>query len=124
MTIIIIIRTSLNLWNELCVVPSGPPTGIKENIINSTTVQILWSPPVEDKQNGRITFYSVALSGNESNRLIQYNIISNSTLMDLPPLRPFSEYNVTIAASTAVGIGPFTFPYIFHTPQDGMYVQL
>lgn len=101
-------------------VPSGPPADIKEYVVNSTSVHILWHPPVEDKRNGKIIFYTVAISGNESRvHLTHYNFTSNSTSVIVSYLRPFSEYNVSVAANTVIGKGPFTDPSVFHTPQDG-----
>ena len=100
-------------------VPSGPPDSVKENVINSTSAQVFWLPPQEDQQNGEILSYTVIISGYEGNHLVVYNFTAYSTLINLPNLRPFSEYNVSIAASTLVGTGPFTALHVFHTPEDG-----
>ncbi len=104
---------------SLVVVPSGPPAGVKEDVLNSTAAWLSWRPPVQDRQNGEIVSYSVAISGNASSRLVQYDLTTNSTSIGLFDLRPFSEYNVSIAASTGIGMGPFTAPHVFHTPEDG-----
>ena len=101
--------------------PSGPPTDVKEDVVNSTSAQLLWYPPEEEEQNGKITFYTVVVTGIENTHLVQRNLISNSTLIDLLYLRPFSEYNVSIAANTAVGMGPFTATLTIFTPEDGEY---
>ena len=101
--------------------PSGPPTDVKEGVVNSTSVQIQWYPPEEEEQNGKITFYTVVVTGIENTHLVQRDLISNSTLIDLLYLRPFSEYNVSIAAHTAVGMGPFTATLTIFTPEDGEY---
>ena len=100
-------------------VPLSAPADIKENVLNSTSAQLSWRAPPQDKQNGEIVSYAVVLSGNESSHLITHNLTTKSSFLDLTILRPFSEYNVSIAASTAVGTGPFTAPYTFHTPEDG-----
>lgn len=101
------------------IVPSGPPSDVKEYVLNSTAVKLAWVAPEEREQNGEITFYVVTISGNESSHLVIYNFTSNSTRTTFSYLRPFSEYNVSIAANTAVGMGPFTAPSVFHTPEDG-----
>lgn len=100
--------------------PSGPPDDVKENIVNSTAVQLAWHAPLEDQRNGRIISYNISLSGNESGHMIaHYYIVENSTTFIFADLRPFSDYNVSIAASTVVGTGPFTTLLKFSTPEDG-----
>lgn len=101
-------------------VPSGPPTEIKVDVINSTSAQVLLDEPPKDQQNGKITSYYIVLSKNESNQLVHHNFTADMTLIDLSFLRPFSEYNIYAAANTGVGMGPFTTPFTFHTPEDGM----
>ena len=89
--------------------------------MNSTSAQILWDPPEEEQQNGKITFYTVVVTGIENSHLVQRDLMSNSTLINLLHLQPFSEYNVSIAANTAVGMGPFTATLTISTPEDGKY---
>ncbi len=102
-------------------VPSAAPATTAGHVINSTSVLLLWEPLPEDKQNGDIIYYTLVLSGNENHDyLISYNFTINSTLIELSTLKPFSEYNVSIAANTVIGMGPFTAPYTFYTPEDGM----
>ncbi len=103
----------------LYAVPTGTPTEVQIIIINSTAVKIVWFPPLEDQQNGNIVHYSLMLSGNESGHLMLASSISNTTSIGLSGLRPFSEYNVSLAANTAVGVGPFTSLHTFYTPEDG-----
>ena len=62
----------------------------------------------------------MALLANENRGFLSwYNLTANSTLIELQTLEPFSEYNVSIAASTIAGMGPFTAPHRFYTPEDG-----
>lgn len=103
----------------VCVVPSGPPSDVKEYVLNSTAVKLAWVAPEEHEQNGEIISYVVTISGNESSHFVRYNFTSNSTRTTFLYLRPFSEYNVSIAAITAVGTGPFTAPSVFRTPEGG-----
>ena len=104
-----------------CLVPSGPPGIVKENILNSTAVELSWTDPREAEQNGKIISYAVIISGNESGHFVLHNFTTSnySIQVTFAHLRPFSEYNVSVAAATAVGTGPFTTPSIFHTPEDG-----
>ena len=104
-----------------CVVPSGPPSEVKGHILNSTSVELLWQAPRESKQNGEIISYTVIISGNESGHLVLHKFTSNSSHIIFSQLRPFSEYNISVAADTAVGTGPFTAPSTFHTPEDGKW---
>jgi hypothetical protein len=93
---------------------------VKEYLLNSTAVDLAWLAPEEDGQNGKIISYVVIIVGNESGHFVRHNItVLDSTQITFTHLRPFSEYNVSIAANTAVGTGPFTAPSIFYTPEGG-----
>ena len=105
-------------------VPSAAPDNVIGRVVNSRSVLLFWMPPSEDTQNGDIIYYTIILMGDEKrDYLISYNFTVNSTSMELSTLWPYSQYNVTVAANTIVGMGPFSAPYTFYTPEEGiMYV--
>lgn len=112
--------TIISQYFYLFIVPSGPPEEVKVHVINSTLVQAFWHPPVEDQQNGEILYYTVTIYINTGQGSHQtHTITTNSSRIQLPLLRPFSDYSITVAASTSVGRGPFIEPVFFNTPEAG-----
>lgn len=100
------------------IVPSGPPEEVTVNVVNSTTIQAAWHPPIYDHQNGKILYYTVVLILSTGSHPT-HSITTNSTKIQLPHLRPFSEYSFSVAASTGVGSGPFIEPVTINTPEAG-----
>lgn len=48
-----------------------------------------------------------------------FDINATSTMFRLEGLTPYTNYRFTIAASTEVGLGPFSSPITVRTPEDG-----
>ena len=72
---------------------------------SSTSLSISWSPPPEQDQNGVITAYNITYVTSGGN--VMMNSTSSSTLsIELAGLEKFSEYSVSVAASTSIGGGP------------------
>ena len=72
---------------------------------SSTSINISWSPPPEQDQNGVITAYDITYV--TSGRNVMMNSTSGSTLsIELSELAKFSEYSISVAASTSIGGGP------------------
>ena len=47
-----------------------------------------------------------------------FQLISESTVLEIDALIPHTTYNVLIAASTSVGSGPFSTEFVLHTSED------
>ena len=96
----------------LCIAaPETPPVNCEATAIDSTTIMITWSPPV--MPNGIITNYNVSYVPGQSLSTADYstdgNVIgSNDTTYNLSSLRVATNYSITIAAHTIVGIGPYS----------------
>ena len=86
---------------------------------SSTSLNISWSPPPEQDQNGVITAYNITYVTNGRNVMVEST--SGSTLsIELSGLVKFSAYNISVAASTSVGVGPSMFITIT-TDTDGEF---
>ena len=82
---------------------------------------IAWEEPPEEYQNGLITNYTVIfLAARSTLQMTQISIETNTTLI---PLSPYSTYQCMVAASTSVGIGPFTPTLTFETEEDSTYAH-
>ena len=94
--------------------PETPPVNCEAIPIGSTTIMIMWSPPVIP--NGIITNYNVSYVPGQSLSTADYStdgnvsvaIGNNDTTYDVSNLRIATKYYVAIAAHTMVGIGPYS----------------
>lgn len=101
---------------SLCVcvltVPSSPPLPGASRNLSSTSIHVSWFPPVE--ANGEIIEYTVVLQGPGAvNRTY-----TSETHLILSELTPFTPYNLSIAAVTRQGVGPFVIIPL-HTDEAG-----
>ena len=65
-----------------------------------------WGPPPESEQNGVITLYTVQFQSPSDPMPV--NQTTASLNLSLPGLFPGVTYNISVAAHTAVGPGPFS----------------
>lgn len=73
---------------------------------NGTTLTLVWQPPLSEERNGIIISYTVSCSSENGD---QYTVILNPILiLQIQGLSPVTEYTCSIAASTSVGLGPYT----------------
>lgn len=84
--------------------------------INSTAVNISWSPPNPKLQNGLITNYTVKLVQETTTLVEEYNV--NDSWIPLKDLLPFTNYTVIVSSFTIGGEGPHA-EYSFMTAEDG-----
>lgn len=78
----------------------------------------MWDPPNVAEQNGIIIEYTINVTAVETGEEFEINT-DNSTFTTVSNLRPFTTYQFIIAASTSVGMGPFSTVFTHNTPQDG-----
>ena len=48
-----------------------------------------------------------------------FQFVSESTLLELDTLAPYTTYSFVIAASTSVGMGPFSIEVMIQTQEEG-----
>jgi hypothetical protein len=115
-----------NFWHGLKImsigfythtVPSGFPQDVSVDSTTSQSVEISWSHPLLEERNGIVTSYSVTVSRQGSDSLIQ--LTSPTTSISVSLLNPFTTYIVTVAAFTSIGVGPPSTLLTFRTAEDG-----
>ena len=84
---------------------------------SSRSAVLTWDPPNDEDQNGVIVEYTINVTAVETGEEFQFT--SNITMLTVTTLRPFTTYLCTIAASTSVGLGPFSTVFTLRTPEDG-----
>ena len=70
------------------------------------------------QQNGIIILYTINVTVADSGEMFQ--LTSTTTSLTVSTLQPFTTYFCSIAASTSVGMGPFSTVITLQTPEDGM----
>lgn len=86
-------------------------------MIGQNSVTLTWSPPDIRDRSGIITAYVVQfmplLSDNSS------SLVTDSQRIDIVNLNPHTVYTFSVAARTAVGIGPFSTNLHVRTEETG-----
>ena len=89
--------------------------------ISSQSAIISWSAPEEHYQNGIIISYTVLVFEFGSEESLQFT--SSDTSITLTSLMPYSSYFISVAASTSVGLGPYSTTITLNTLEDGMQLH-
>lgn len=101
---------------HLLTAPSGFPLDITVSVVNSSSVQLSWSPPPASQHNGVIRSYQIHIT--ELDTTSFFLLSANLTSSVIATLHPFYSYNFSVAAVT-IGIGPFSAPHTVTTLEDG-----
>lgn len=98
-------------------VPSGSPKHVWGYSVDSTTINISWTPPLPAFRNGKIINYSISVTEIETRETFNYS--TELTWYILQSLHPFYNYRLEVAAVTLAGSGPSSIPLIVQTLPDG-----
>ena len=95
-----------SMIEECCsLAPTGPPTQVNTTT-TSTTITVQWGPVDCIHRNGDITGYSVCVISNEFLKKVSTSgDTRNATISEL---RPFTDYNISVAADNSVGTGVYS----------------
>ena len=102
---------------SLYLVPSGPPTNFVTTSVDSRTINLTWSPPRQQEQNGILRYYVVLIQSEFS--VDRRNVSSSQLSITVTGLQPYTVYNCSVSVGT-IGLGPFSLIKQIHTPEDGM----
>ena len=96
--------------------PNGPPQNFIATV-ESNSITLSWEPPPPENRNGIINSYTLSCDVEAGTNIeLILNPVSQMSLYDLSPN---TEYTCRVAASTAVGIGPYTVDISVTT--EGMF---
>ena len=84
-------------------------------------IQISWSLPLPEEQNGITRNYAVNITVAETDRHIQ--LTTNNTTITADGLHPYYTYHISVAAVT-IAIGPYTEIQVVQTPQDSKEMKV
>ena len=99
-------------------VPYSYPQNFTAVATSSRSATVTWDPSPIAHQNGIIILYTINVTVADSGEMFQ--LTSTTTSLTVSTLQPFTTYFCIIAASTSVGMGPFSTVVTLQTPEDGM----
>ena len=102
--------------------PNAPPSIVSGHIVNSTSIFFSWGQVPFQDQNGVILSYTVtyrALPGGSSQTK---NVTAPENHTTLTGLHEFTNYSITVFASTSKGRGNQSTPIVVITDEDGKFV--
>ena len=108
----------------LCTVPSASPRNVIATAVSSTSIMVTWDDPLEADQNGIIISYIVRYTNLNRSEDEQFNSSTSERQLTLLDLQEYEEYNISIAAETVVGVGPFSDPSSIFTFEDSECIYL
>jgi receptor-type tyrosine-protein phosphatase F len=103
------------------IVPGAPPKDIFCNPTSPTTIKCSWSPPPQDRSNGRIVYYKIFFVEEGRSDTEADSVKLNTTEFVMDELKRWTEYKIWVLAGTSVGDGPKSYPLTVQTHEDGMY---
>ena len=106
----------------IVVVPNAPPDNVRGNNETSTSIFVQWDEVPADNQNGIIVNYTVTYTelpdGSQTDEVV---VIAPKRNASLTTLIKFTNYSITVFASTAKGGGNRSEPIIVITDEDSEY---
>uniref|UniRef100_A0A182V3E7 Roundabout n=1 Tax=Anopheles merus TaxID=30066 RepID=A0A182V3E7_ANOME len=97
-------------------VPTASPVNLEAVLLNTSAVYLKWEPPSNSTINGKLKHYHIIIRGydvhNISKVLTNMTVDGEAPKLLLANLSAGVTYSVSIAASTKVGIGPYSIPSI------------
>eukprot|EP00057_Strongylocentrotus_purpuratus_P029799 XP_011684273.1 PREDICTED: receptor-type tyrosine-protein phosphatase delta [Strongylocentrotus purpuratus] len=102
--------------------PGAPPQEVSGTVLSSTSIEVRWSPPPLEDQNGDITGYKiiyrkmslVSTNNPEMNVPVEADVRSYI----LEALRKYTLYDIRVVACTAIGDGPPSDSLSIRTAED------
>lgn len=100
------------MMSILSTVPSGPPQNFAMTV-DGVSLVVSWDPPLAEDRNGIIISFTLSCN------LFEQLVLNPISEISLHELDPDTEYSCRIAASTAVGLGPYTV--VLSTTTEGIH---
>jgi len=113
---VILTNTSIHVISE----PSGPPLGLT-GVAYVESIDLNWSAPAEEFQNGVIRSYLLLVAEVETGH-IQNHTSKNDSFI-LHSLHPYYQYKIQVSAVT-IGTGPFSSIVTFRTQEAGKFDKI
>ena len=103
------------------VVPNAPPASVTGNNVTSASIFVQWDEVPANNQNGIIVNYTVTYTELPNGSPTAEVVIAPKRSTTLTGLKKFTNYSITVFASTAKGAGNRSDPIIVITDEDSEY---
>ena len=102
--------------------PSAPPLNVNGHNASSTSIFVSWGQVPFEAQNGVILSYTVTYRWLPSGPVQRKNVTAPLNQTTLTGLKEFTNYNITVFASTSKGGGIESTPIVVITDEDSKSV--
>ena len=102
--------------------PSAPPLNVNGHNASSTSIFVSWGQVPFEDQNGVILSYTVTYRWLPSGPVQRKNVTAPLNQTTLTGLKEFTNYNITVFASTSKGGGIESTPIVVITDEDSKSV--
>ena len=104
-------------------VPNAPPSAIQGYNTSSTSILFDWGDVPQPEQNGIIRSYTVTYTALEPNGKTEtQSVPAPTTQATLRGLNEYTNYSITVFASTSKGPGNISEPIIVITDEDSKLI--
>ena len=101
--------------------PNAPPADLRGHNKSSTSILVQWGDVPAADQNGIILSYTVTYKALPNGIELTNNVTAPTTEATLEGLNEFTNYSITVFASTAKGAGNVSGAIIVITDEDSKY---
>ena len=98
--------------------PHGPPANVHGHNTSSTSIFVQWSNVPSTDQNGTILSYTVTYKALPDGSPQTKVVSAPTTQVTLTGLNEYTNYSITVFASTVKGNGNISVPIIVITDED------
>ena len=100
--------------------PTASPQDLSHTAVNSTSVDLSWSPPPTEHHNGIIRYYIVRVVEEDTGEM--FSLSSTHQQITVGSLHPYYIYHFSVSAVT-VGPGPYSEPHTVQTLPDSKFTK-
>ncbi len=87
-------------------VPSGPPQDLEGTALSANGIEIAWTAPKPEDQNGILKNYFITVTEAETGTIIEFENDPIELFLIVNSLHPYYTYQCSVVAATVVGAGP------------------
>ena len=98
--------------------PDGAPQNVRGQNSSSTSILVMWDQVPADQRNGIIIGYTITYQSQLENDNGNFQVDGSVRQRELPNLKEYVNYKITVFAFTAIGSGPPSHPIVVTTDQD------
>ena len=98
--------------------PSAPPANVSGHNTSSTSIFVHWDQVPAAHQNGAILYYTISYRALPSGSVQTRSVSAPANQTTLSGLKKYTNYSITVFASTIKGAGNVSAPIFIVTDED------